>query len=358
MSTSTIDLFKPRVMRAALEQLKPPRQFLRKTFFPNVETSDVELVDIDIVTESRRMAPFVSKRSPGKYVERAGFTTSTVSPPMLAPKMSLTIPDLEIRAPGEYLYSQRSPNDRAAEILRRDMQTLNDIIARREEWMCAQVLMNSSIQISGEDVTESLTIDFPRDSSLSLGTLSSTDRWDSATGDIPKQLRTWRRLVSQKSGVSLDIMVASPEAIDAMLSNKLLIGDATRGGQLNSLNMQLGQIKPEIRDEGAVFWGTFAGTNIQIWSYDEWYIDPADGVEKPMIPAKTVLLGSTQARTAMRYGGVGVKTSEQSIGIVADSRVVETWVEREPAVRWLKISSRPIPVPIQNNAFMTVQVLA
>lgn len=351
----SIDMFQPRVMRAALEQLKEPRQFLRPLFFSTVETQETEHVDVDVITEGRRLAPFVSPNGPGKLVEREGYTTSTVTPPMVAPKMVVTIPDLQNRVPGEHVYAQKSAEERLGEIVRRDLRTLENSIARTEEWMCAQALFNSAIAISGDDVTRTIT--FSRDSSVTKGLLGASDRWSAATADIPKQIRGWRRDIIKLCGLAPDVMIASPEAIDAMLANDLLLGTSTKGGQLNTLSLNMGQLYPQIRESGAVFIGMFAGTNIEIWSYDEWYIDPATGTEKPMVPEKTILLGSTRARTAMRYGAVGVKAGD-GIALIADSRVPESWVTQEPAVRHLKVSSRPLPVPIQNNAFLTAQVVA
>lgn len=350
----SVDMFKPRVMRAALEEMKTPRTDLRKLFFPTVETSLTEYVDIDVVTEARRLAPFVNVHGPGKVVERAGFSTSTIAPPMIAPKIPVTIPDLQTRSPGEHAYSNESAEQRLGKIVRRDMQTLEDMIARREEWMCAQVIMNSAVVISGDDVSQTIT--FARDSSLTKGTLAAGDRWSATTADIPKMLRTWRRELMKLNGLTYDVMIASPEALDALLTNELLLGSATKGGQLNTLNLNMGQIAPEVSDGGLTYFGTFAGTGVKIYSYDEWYVDPITGTEKPMIPEKTIVLGSTRARNVMRYGAVGVKSGD-SISLVADSRVTESWVEREPAVRWMKISSRPLPVPVQNY-FLTAQVIA
>lgn len=351
----SIDMFQPRVMRAALEQLKKPRQFLRPLFFSTVEKCLTEHVDVDVVDGVRKLAPYVSNHGPGKLMERDGFTTSTVTPPKVAPKTVITIPDLQQRLPGEHVYAERSPDERMGEIVRKDLEMLDDAIARREEQMCAQALFESQVTVVGDDVTR--TISFERDSSMTKGLLDAADRWTAATADIPKQIRTWRRETVKLTGVAPTIMVASPEAIDSMLVNELLVGSATKGGQLNTLNLNMGQISPQLMESGATFFGMFAGTNIQIWSYDEWYVDPADGVEKPMVPAKTILLGSPLARTAMRYGAVGVRNGE-TITLVADNRVPESWCETEPAVRMLKISSRPLPVPIQNNAFLTAQVIS
>jgi hypothetical protein len=352
----SLNSFQPRVMRAALEQLKPPRQFFKPMFFKTDEEQLTEHCDVDVVDETRRMAPFVSEHGAGKFVEREGFTTSTVTPPRVAPKMTVTTPDVQTRLPGEHIYEGRSPDEREAALVRQTLQTLDNTIVRREEWMCARALFDSEIDISGDDITQTIT--YPRDSSLVLGLLGSSDRWDAATSDIPKQIRAWRRLILKKTGLSSDIMVVSEEAADALLANQLLLGSSTKGGQLNTLNLNMGQISPQLLESGATFYGMFAGTNVQIWGHDEWFIDPTDGSEDPMVPSKRILLGCSQARTAMRYGAVRVKTGENTTAMVANRRVIETWVDREPAVRVVKMTSRPIPVPIQNNAFLTAQVIS
>jgi hypothetical protein len=345
----TISIYEPRSMARALAELPPARNFLKQLFFRAVETYPTEKVDVDIQTGTRRLAPFVSTKSPGKVVDRTGFTTHTYEAPMIAPKRPITTEDLQTRVPGEHVYSGNDPAQRQAELLRGDLTELDTMIVRREEWMCREALVSSSIRILGDDVDRTIT--FPRDASLSVGLLAAADRWDAATADIPAQIRKWRRMIVQLTGVNPNTMLLSAEAEAALLGNTNL------RSALNTLRLDLGQIKPELRDSGATYIGQLAGTGIDLWSYDEWYIDPVSGSEDPMIPEKTILLGATNAYTAMRYASVPVADGE-NIGLVRASRVPESWIERDPAVRWLKLSSRPLPVPVQNNAFLTATVLA
>lgn len=350
----SIDMFAPRTMRAALKEMKPARQFLRSLFFPTVETSFTENVDIDVMVGARRLAPFVSVNGPGKTMDRIGFSTSSVTPPMVAPKRAMTVQDLQQRTPGEHAYSGRTPEDRARELLGMDLAELDEAITRREEWMCARALFDSAIVISGEDVSRTIT--FTRDASLVKGTLAASGaagRWSHADAEIAEQFRSYRRAIVKLCGVAPDYAIMGSDAADALLKNAKVTGT---DGALNTRKAEMGLIAPELRDSGATYIGEFAATGISLWSYDEWYIDPDDGVEKPIVPAKSLLVGSSRARTAMRYGAVGVKSGD-SIGLVADSRVPQSWVTEEPAVRHLKISSRPLPVPIQNNAFLTATVL-
>lgn len=351
-----ISIYDPRVMGPALAQMKPARQFLRKLFFSNVETHTAEKVDVDVIKGQRRLAPFINPLGPAKAVDRIGFSTSSVTPPTVAPKRQITVQDLQTRLPGEHIYAQKSPEDRARDLLGRDLADLDDQIARREEWMCAQALLSSEIDIKGEGVDYKIT--FPRDSSVKLGLIGTGDRWSNSNADIPAWIKKQRRAVVKLTGLAPDILVAGSDAADALLAHPKLVGQS---GALNTRLADLGLLAPEIKDDGAIYIGRLAGTNIDIWSYDEWFIDPVDGVEKPLIGEKQVLFGSTKAQTAMRYGAVPVTMGAgqgADIGLVAARRVPEYWVDRDPPIKWLKVSARPIPVPVQNDAFLTAQVIA
>jgi hypothetical protein len=345
-----ISIYEPRTMAKALEEMKPAHTFLKRLFFGKTpETSQTEKVDVDVKVGSRRVAPFVNPKAPGKVVDRPGFTTSTYTAPLLSMKRPVTTEDLQTRIPGEHIYAGTDPNDRAARLVGADLAELDELITRREELMCRDALISSAIAVVGDDVN--YTITFPRDASLTLGLLAAANRWTAGTADIPAQIKAWRRAIVKLTGVNPDTMLLSAEAVDAFLANTALVA------HLNTMRMDLGQIAPEIRESGATYIGQLAGTGIDLWAYDEWYIDPVTLVETPMIPAKTILLGSTKADTRMRYGAVPVKSGE-SIGLVPAPRVPQSWVDEEPPVRWLKLSSRPLPVPVQNNAFLTAQVIA
>lgn len=380
----SIDLYNPRAMMQALLQMKPPRTFLRSKMIRRDEFSDREQIDVDTKTGVRRLAPFVNPSvGVGKVMDRVGFSTSTVTPPMVSVKRPLTPTDLQKRLPGENIYSQQTADERAAMLLGQDLAELDEDCTRVEEWMCAQAAFNTGtvggvkgtiIECKGDDVDE--TYFFPRDASLvdaaptaspsnGLGSatptstqLASSRCWDQSTADIPTQIRQVRRQVAKISGMSLNYAICGADAADALLKAPSLTGLT---GLLNTLRMDLGQIKPEDLGDGVTYIGTFAGTGIDVFAYDEWFIDPADGVEKPIVPAKSVMFGSASSYTVMRYGAVGVTSGvdqQAQLALIAGRRVPQSWIVSEPAVRMLKLSSRPLVVPVQNNAFATLEVLS
>lgn len=367
----SVDLYSPRSMAAALQQMKKARSFMRQLMIRAEEEYSTENVDVDIQTGARRLAPFINPNiGISKQVDRIGYSTQSYTAPMVSPKRSISVTDIQKRLPGESLYSAVSPDARAAQLLGQDLAELDDIIMRTEEWMCAQAAINSAIAISGDDVSETIT--FSRTAALvdaapaasapnGLGTSSPTSTklttartWDQSTADIPTQLQQLRRLFQKTIGISPTDVVMGADAADYFLKNTAI---ATL---LDSRRMDLGLIAPEIRDGGATYLGSLRASGVDLWAYDEWYID-ANGVEQPMIPANKIVMLSRNSYTVMRYGAVAVSSGDgdsSSLSLVTGRRVPQSWVSKEPAVRFLKVSARPLVVPVQNDAYAVVQVLS
>lgn len=336
-----IDLFSTRTMLEAVNQMQPVRTFLKNTFFVNIRTFDTEYVDVDIVKGKRRMAPFVSPKIGGKVVERLGYRTNTYKSPMLAPKLPTTAEQLLKRLPGEPLYSGMSPEDRAAEQLGRDLAELDEIITRREEWMCAQALFAGQIHITGDGVDE--VIDFGL---TNKEVLTSTAKWSDANSDPLADLKRWRQAIIKASGFSPDIVIMASDVADAFLGHEKI-------QKLLDLRLvDTGQINPQTLPNGATYIGRIAEVGVNIYTYDEWYLDD-DGIEKPMVPEKTVLMASTAARFDLLYGAF-IDVEE---GVFDLPRIPRSWVEKDPSVRWVQMISRPLPVPQHIDSIYVATVL-
>ncbi|WP_198468995.1 major capsid protein [Acetomicrobium sp. S15 = DSM 107314] len=337
-----IDLFETRTMLQMLEEMKPARTFLKERFFSNMRTFDTEYVDIDIIKGKRRMAPFVSPVIGGKTVERLGYKTETYKPVLVAPDMITTAEDLLKRAPGSNLYERQSPEERAAEQMGRDMAELDEMITRREEWMVAQALFTGSIRMTGEGVDQSVNFGL-----TNTEILEGTSIWsDKSNSDPLKDLRGWRREILKSSGVNPDTLILGSDVVDAFLGHPIVKED------LSTRRVDLGVIDPTQMPGGVTYLGYLKDVGLDLFSYDEWYLDD-NGVEQPMVPTNKVLIGSTQARTDMLYGAV----LDVEIGAIDLPRVPRTWVQKKPSARFLQLSSRPLPVPVQIDAFFVATVL-
>lgn len=337
-----IDMFSTRTMLRMLEQSKRPKSFLRDTFFATETPFDTEYVDIDITKGKRKMAPFVSPRIGSKTVERTGYETKTYKPVLVAPDTITTAEDILKRAAGETIYGAGSPDTRAVAILAKDMIELDDMITRREEWMAAQVLFTGSVDMVGEGVNETISFGL-----TNINTLASGAQWDESTSNPIGDLVLARKTIIQGSGVTPTMAILGSDAATAFTSNSKVLA------ALDNRRTEMGMLAPDPnRGNGLTYIGYDASSGLEMWSYDEWYLDD-NGVEQPMIPVDKVLIGSPQARCEILYGAI----VDVARGTFAVSRVPKSWITEKPSARFLQMSSRPLPAMLQPDAFYVYTVV-
>lgn len=343
-----INIYSTRTMLAAVQAMMPVNTFLKDTFFSNVITFTTEHVDVDYYKGRRKMAPFVSPRVAGQVMERQGFTTKTFKPAMVKPLRIITGDDINKRSMGENIYSAKSPDERAAEMLAQDISDLDEAITRLEEWMVSQILFTGQVQMIGEGVDQVLDFDFSN-----KVTLSGNDVWsDQANSDPIADLKQWRLAVIQKSGVTPDIVVMASDVVDAFVNHPAVqkVMDNTR--------IILGKIEPRTLPNGVTYIGSISSLGLDIYSYDEWYFDEDTQTEKPMVPAGSLMIGSTRARSSMLYGAVTLADEKtKSFVTYEGSRIPDSWVEKNPPARFLQINSRPLPVPHEVDSWYVAKVI-
>lgn len=343
-----IDIFDTRTMLDALRQMKPPKSFLLDTFFTGVETSMTKYVDIDIQKGKRKLAPFVAPIMEGKVMDRLGWTTNSYQPPYVKPKMISTAQDFLQRDIGEHIYMNGDgPSQRAAKLMGRDLAYLDECITRTEEWMAAQLLDTGAMTIAGDGI--SMSIDFGMDATHKI-TLTGNDLWSDTTNATPMEdLRTWKRLIQQDSGLTPDTVIMSAEAVDAFLNHPQV------QKQLDVRMFDLGLINPSTFPTGATYYGRIRDIACDLWLYDEWYYDEGTSAEKPMVTAKKVWMGAKAARAVRHYGAI----QDLDFGGTASvPRFPKSWREKDPSVQFVMLQAAPLMSLHQPDAFISAKVLS
>jgi hypothetical protein len=347
----TVSLFETRTLLDVVSQLKRPKSFLLDTFFKTTKTFDTENVDIDIFKGKRRMAPFVAPVQAGKTVERLGYTTNSYKPPYVKPKMVTTAADILFRPAGTTIYpGSISLADRAAQQVGTDLATLDDMIVRREEWMAAQALNTGTISVVGDGVND--TIDFQMAATHKI-TLAGVNLWTAtATSNPLEDLATWARLAAQDSGVVPNTVVMGSSAAAALFA--WLRANDKSGGTISTIKVTLGQINPMALANGANFLGTlnYNSLNVDLYTYDEWYVADADQIEYPHVPVNKVFLGSTNAQNSRLYGAI-----KDLKALAAMPRFPKSWEEEDPSARFLMLQSAPLIALNQPDAFVSATVV-
>lgn len=334
-----ISIYETRTMMTAIEKMMPVRTFFRDTFFSLVETHVTEKIDVDFKKGKRKMAPFVAPRVGGITMDRQGFVTKSYTPPRVAPQRILTKDDISSRAMGEAVYSKLTPEERAGQLLGKDLAELDEYITRREEWMCREILINGKVTMKGlVDDSSDKTIDEVVDYSLTnKETLIDTAKWDTDTADMFGDLKRWRLAVIKSSGKAPNVCIMASDVAEKFIKNTKI------QALFDKKSIAVGSIEPIIKDDAVTFVGKITALGLEVYSYDEWFLDD-EGTEQPMMPEKTLLLA--RAGMAKRiYGAITQMDNSENFVTIEGERVPKVWADKGNDVKMVKVSSRPLPVP-------------
>lgn len=340
----TVSMFDSRTMLQAMEQMYPPASFLLDLFFKEENFALTETVDIDIIKGNRKMAPLVRPISEAKVVERLGYQTNTIKPPYIKQKMKTTAQDLLTRPYGLNMYvaGGMSLVERAAKQLNSDLQYLEGLILRREEWMAAQVLDGGVVNLVGEGVNQQVDFQMPNDNQA-----DATVAWDQTTSDPITDLMELARTIQKASGITPNKIIMGFTAI----SNFLKHADVQK--VFDNRRLELGMINPSLGKMTDYYVGVLRipGLVADIYGYNESYIDD-NGASQWMIPETKIIMGSDKARCSRQYAVIqDLKAGEAN----AVRWFPKSWETEDPSCRWLMLQSAPLVCLHQADAFGTLE---
>ena len=343
-----ISIYDTNVLVQVVSNMKQAQTFLLDGFFPNIVESDSQYVSIDVDVGKRRMSPFVSPLVEGKLVEQRRIQTDVFQPPYVKDKRAPDLLRPVRRMIGERIGGgDMSAAERMEANLVFELNDQVDMLKRRQEWMAAQALLTGKLTVSGEGFPTS-TIDFMRDSSLTI-VRSGTSMWDAAnsTANPTAEVRAWSAAMLKASGAQLTDLVFTNSAYDALIKDETvktaILNSSVRANA--DANIQLGpKVAPGAILQG--YWGT-----IRVWLYNDWYVDD-NNVEQPMLPDGTVLGISDQLNGTRAYGAI----KDPAFAYGAMAYAPKSWMQEDPAQRFLMLQSAPLVIPSRVNACLAATV--
>jgi|SRR6516164_6718113 len=344
--------YETKTMLAPFKQGPVVGTFLRDTFFGARDFAATPVIEFDFQRGRRKMAPFVAPLIGGKLMERQGFETRFFRAPRIAPVRALRTPDLEARMMGETIYSQRSPADRAIELMAEDVVFCDEAISRREEWMCRNVLVNGKITVTA-DTGYQMVIDFTESSA---GAANNHDipavKWDVASGSDPlADLELSRLNMIKASGIAPDVVLMGANAAKVFIRNPQV------AALLNKLQYQIATIQPIIQSNSVVLIGKVPG--MQIYEYAEYFEDDT-GTIFPMIPDNFVMLLSTTTPNKIIYGAFTQLEDVLSKRFVTyqSDRIPYVYGDEEDGQLFYRLTACPLPMPADILGFRIIEALA
>ncbi|CUJ03214.1 Phage major capsid protein E [Achromobacter xylosoxidans] len=343
LSYTTIDLI------GVVPNLKTAQSFLLDRFFPNIVTSDTEEVAIDVDIGKRRMAPFVSPLVEGKLVEQRRFQTNSFKPAYVKDKRAPDLLKPVRRMIGERIGGDLTGAEREMANLEAEMTDQVDILTRRLEWMAASALRSGQVTIEGEGF-ETVIVDFGRDASLTVA-LTAGRKWTAAniaagTASPTRDIDAWTTRILKCSGATVSELVFTPSSwagfmLDPALKGAILLpAQASFGNAINPAT--------EVK-QGAVYkgkWGQF-----DLWVYNDWFVDEND-VERPMLYDGDLIMSGPNLQGTRAFGMI----KDPAFNYQSLPFAPKTWIQDDPAQRFLMMQSAPIVIPSRVNACLSANV--
>lgn len=353
MNEQNMNIFDTATLVGVVPNLMTSQNWLLDRYFTNVVTSDSEFVAIDVDVGLRRMAPFCSPLVEGKMVESRRYQTNTIKPAYIKDKR---VPDLRKpvrRQIGERIGGEYTAAEREMLNIQFEMEDQIDNLNRRQEWMAASALINGTVTIEG-DGFETTVVDFGRDSELTV-TLSGSDKWPTSvpagqTNTKPTDdIEEWQTRILQKSGsVPTDLVFTNKSwrafRLDTTIKDNAITFPALSpfGNQVNA-GAQI--------QKGAVYKGRWG--NFDLWLYNDWFINPLNNQEEPMLPDGAVLMTGAELMGTRAYGMI----LDPAFNYGPMAYAPKTWLQEDPAQRILLMQSAPIVIPSRVNAALCATVV-
>lgn len=337
-----MDIFTTGVLRRVVAELPAPAPFILNSFFRTEQRETSEEIHFDVDTGKRRLAPFVSPIVAGQVVASRGFTTNTFKPAYIKDKRVFDVNRPFKRAMGESVGGELDPALRMSALLRLELEDQIAMVTRRLEVMAVEALRRGKVTVEG-DLYPTVEVDFGRDATLTKA-LTLAARWGESGVKPLADLQTWSLLVTDKSGATANVVIMDIEAWKIFSADadvqKLL--DRFRGSD---------RLNPTVTGSGGQYKGNVG--DFDIWVYaGPGYVDPATGASTPYLPPYTVIVTSTELEGTRAFGAI----RDEAAGFQALPYFAKSWVEEDPAVRYLLMQSAPLTVPYRVNASLCATV--
>lgn len=318
-------------MLQVVESLRRVPTFLQTMFFPYESLFETEEVAFDVEEDDLRLAPFVAPLVEGKVMSKKGYETTKLKPAYVKPLFSLTPKDVMRRRAGEGVGGELSPAERSNLLLADGLEKQLNMVDRRIEVMCADIIKDGKLTIAGDDYP-AVTVDFERHTDLNIS-LTGSSRWGQSNISPFDDVETWMGKVGEHSGAAVTDIIFGAGAWKHFRADEKTEKAINRElGQQMILNLGL---DPQILGV-AQFKGT-DGT-VRYWVYNDKYVD-SDGQTKDLFNTDSVtLISREKAVGTLAFGAILDHDSLRAMRYFPKS-----WLEQNPSVRMLMTQSAPLP---------------
>ncbi len=320
-----------------------------------------EEVEFDIVRSGEPLAVVIQNIAAGyrPNVEDI-YTNKKLKPPIYQESAPLNVFDLMSRMPGNTPFEQ--PDFQANAILRafKVFRNMERKIRRAIEFQAAQILQTGMLDLKDENGVTLYTLNFqPKATHFPTATIE----WDDTNNDPLADLAALATVIRTDGLAPPDTLIFGENALDLFLSNAKVLE------RLDNLRINIGQVTPEVRGQGATYHGFIwiGQYRYSMWTYDGRYEDPETGVSTRYMDTNKVIMMSSQARLDATFGAIPqilppdsrllsylpARMSDGGRGMDLHTNI---WTNKQGTVLEAGVGARPLLIPTAIDTFGCITV--
>ena len=350
-----LDILNSYYMAGVLKELSPVVSFFKDRYFPtgagDIFAADKVLVEFQ--DGESKMAPFMVERSEPIAVGRLGYQIKEVAPSYINRSRVLTIDDLKKRGFGEAILPNSTWAERATAMIADDLTVLKNQIARREEWLAAQTMLNNGYAIdelnSDGTVVNRATMHY-YDGITNPAVYNVSVQWNANTpytkiaGDVAAMVRA----IKQRGYPATDLIIGS-KVCDVLYNNTDIRDLLSKQSGIivgSTIERELTQY------EGVTVIGilNFNGHRLNIIVNDAQYTAD-DGTTQNYFPEEGIMVTAPGAGHLM-YGQITQIEDDNEYHTFVDKYVPRFFVDKRGNSREIWLQSRPLAAPKYRNPWI------
>lgn len=339
-----------------IKKMYPVITFFKDRYFPDGKVFYSQKVLIEMKKKGRKVAPFVVPVVGGIPMETEGYWADELRAPFIAPKMEITAEELEKKAFGESLETNRSPADREREVQAEHMDDMRKSILRRLELMSTEIILTGGVVMkhyaTAEDAANDVRYEL-KQFRYYEGEFKNRYRFakDFRTMTTQERVMEFYKIAAilRKRGVrATDIVMTSDVSMLLMTDHDFL-------EYYNKKDVETGTIDQKELPEGVARNGTINvnGVKMTMFTYDCEYED-LDGTVKPFLPAGTIAFLKPGIGETV-YGQVTFVKGSGHVSY-AEKIVPRAYADEKNNVLEVQEFSRPVPYPFDPESWIVCNI--
>lgn len=334
------DLFKIRVLTAAVNALKSPSMKIYNRIFKNREHMEPsDRLAFEVISGSEKILKNISIYAPAEVTDKTGRKIVTLAAPRLAQKRFIHTAELNaLRA-----YGKQFGLEQMKTRIAREQVDMKGIMDRTLEYWAVNALKG---KILDSDL-ETVLVDYNMADTHKI-TLTGTNLWTSASSDPVNRLRTLKKLIEDDSGAAITgwLGYMGSDVMDALLQH-------TKVRELLKYGKGV-----QVAENGKIT----KLSEVELDEYNGSFLDD-NGTRRRFIDEKYfMLIGLCADLVDVPYAPIVDSKASGGVGnIDANGNGAlyfsKSWEVEDPSGRWVKAETRPLPVLQRPGAVIYAKVV-